>query len=96
MTSVGIVLERSVKSLLFPARLTKLALKDLDYIEKKLDRSELRNKIRTIRVVIEKLSQSIQPSEKLIKAASNDCQSAFKSVPIISTKNVPLEAKKLI
>jgi len=77
-SSIGLFYDPIAKAKSHTVQFAKLALKDLDYIEIKLDKFELKNKLPNIRIVLESLSQSVQPSERIFKLAAEDLKHIIK------------------
>jgi hypothetical protein len=67
LTATGVVLEQVNKNL--SSNFIKLALKDLDYAEQEFG---LKKKLSKVRMILEALAESKQPSEKSIKLAAID------------------------
>lgn len=88
LTSIGVVLEYLEKA---KSDHAKRALNDLDYIEKKLEKFELRNSLPIIRNVLNDLFQLKHPSKDSIEKATEDFKFIKKVLDDLPAPSFPLK-----
>ena len=76
LSGIGLIFDKTDKAK--TPQFAKMALKDLVYLDKKLERFELRNKLPRIKSILEEICESKCPSNELFKAGIEDYEYIIK------------------